>query len=63
MRGLILLTGLVVVGCSNTAPRPEPNALSVPAPVGSNLGGRGIRRDIPPRSNRAKRLAAAKISI
>jgi len=58
MRGLILLAGLVVVGCSNTAPRPEPNALSVQAPVGSTSA--GAVSGVTSTAIEEQRLAAAK---
>jgi hypothetical protein len=58
MRGLILLIGLGVVGCSNTPPRPEPNALSVQAPVGSTSA--GAVSGVTSTAIEEQRLAAAK---
>lgn len=58
MRALILLAGLGVVGCSGSPPRPEPNALSVQAPVGSTSV--GAVSGVTSSAIEAQRLAAAK---
>ena len=58
MRALILLTGLAMVGCASSPPQPEPNALSVQAPVGSTSA--GAVSGVTSSAIEEQRLAAAK---